>query len=531
MADSRTIAVVDGEWFVPRLNPNSKPTPPPWYNGTPVFTYGVNPAIAEPLNTVPLSYKFSSPFVEGDDIDSYFTYTKTSRDVRALNLSQDLAEIQDYPPTEWWTSRLPFETRPINGYLSKVNYGFAVYALDTYEGLNYTEQSQLKVMGLDVKSGSKALTKQDFALRIRPQWYSSYHGQNRTPALGGFSLHEVDDTPLSDVDSYNLVRKRVVVLGNDVSNGNQLPVTPNGGADYLLSTEPTLQFNVTGSGRYYRYFHPTRYIYPSASGTSFFKYYTDGGYTHSLCFVGEFSLKQLHDYLSNMDGIFFLWNAGQSSVFTNCLDPMHYAFIFNTGNVGIDSTKTGIYYSGGSKKKQVSIGKLKRPVNIGDTIWEDIQNIFFMHLYKGDFVYSSNPDKKSPADMLTLSGKFEQTDVLKCYYYKGSYYAQTPRLGLPNLVTNGNPVTPKDNKVGLYQGTFFGLGKIEAYTFDGAAPTPYKPIYLYERNTGSLIKETISDSTGKYVLHALPLGVEFIAVSVDPTKTMNSTIEEFGALE
>lgn len=531
MADSRTIAVIDGQWLVPRLGPYDKPVPPPWYGGTPVFTYGINPFIAEPLGNVPLSYKFSSPFVDGDAVDSYYTYTKTSRDVRALNLSQNLAEIQDYPPTEWWTSRLPYETRPISGYLSKVNYGFAVYTLDTYEGLNNIEQSQLKVMGLDVKSGAKTLTKQDFALRIRPQWFSNYLAQNRTPALGGLSLHEVDDTPLTDAESYTIVRKRVVVLGNDVSNANQLPVTPNGGADYLLATDPALQFNVTGDGRYYRYFHPSRYTYPSASGTSFFKYYTEGGYTHALCFVGEFSLKQLHDYLANMDGIFFLWNSAQSNVFTNCLDPMHYAFISKTGNVDLDNTNTGIYYSGGSKNKQVSIGKFNKSVNIGYSVFEDIQAIYFTHVYKGDYVYVSDPLKKTPIDMVNSTGKFEQTDVLKVSYEKGSYYALAPRLNLPNLVTNGLPAVPKDNKVGLYQGSFVGLGKIESYTFNGAAPTPYKPVYLYERNTGSLIRETVSDANGKYVLHALPLGVEYIAVSVDPTKTMNSAIEEFGALE
>lgn len=529
MADSRTIPVAGvQEWLIPRFSPLDKPTPPPWYAGTELFGFGTNPNLAEPLKDTPLAYTFSSPFVDGDVRDSYFTYTKTTRDVRNMSLSRDLAEIQAYPPSAFWQARLPFGNRPTNGYLSKLSFGFCVGVLDTYVGLDTSEYAQPRVLGLDVPSGNKTLTKQDFCLQYRPKWNSN-EGLV-TPSLGGFSLQEVDSVGLTDAEHYNLVRKRVVCICSDIQPENQLPRVPNDGAGYLVAIDPALQFNVSAGGNYWRYFHTTRYSYPDTQGTSFFKYFTNGGYTVTLLFVGEFSLKQLHDYITETNYLIRMEsNAISPNNYTRVLDPMHYAFIFTSGNADSDANMTSIYYAN-QKRLDWSLGmKYSTPSLDLVPTFEDQQAVFFNFRPRADPTYSTDPKDVSTTYESIFKFYFKEIDIDP--YVKGCYYYQIQDFKHPKMVTGGQPVIPINTKDGIFDWSYIGTGKIEAYTFNGASPTPYKPVYLLERTTGRMIRESVSDKNGKYVIHAVPTGVEYIAVSVDPTHTMNSAVEEFGAIE
>lgn len=527
MADSRTVPSETEQWFIPRISPLNKPVPPPWHTGGSLFTYGVNPNLVEPLNELPLAYKFSSPFVDGDAIDSYYTFNMPKRDIKGLAISRDWAEIKDYPPDDFWMSRLPFAHRPVIGYFFKCMYDFAVHAWYAPTGLGTPQLYNSKLLYIDVPSGGKTLTKQDFKIKTRPPFWGGAGGSDAAPAFGGFSMHEVDTETLTAEEHYTKVRKRVLVICADLGSTQSTPfIKPDG--LYEISTDPAKQFSVTGDGRYWANFHASQYEYWNLGTTSFFVYPTTSGWLNMMVFVGEFSLKQFHDYITDTDKYFLLERQGNGygDIFQRVLDPMHYAFITYAGNANTDSGHTGFFNSSGQRKvdgdKDLITGK---PHYGNEFINYKVQ--FFNALPKFDPAYSTDPTYKQAGTRILT---FDVKKAGDLNYYVDGYYHQITLMRHPDLVTNGVLATPKDTKQGIFEWKYLGTGKIDAYTFDGAAPTPYKPVYILERNTGRMIRETVSDGNGRYVVHALPTGIEYIAVSVDPKKTMNSAIEEFGAL-
>ena len=536
MADSRELAQVSG-FFSFKVSETDMATPPPWYDGSPLFTLGKNPNFVEPLNGYPMSYGFISPFSESTTVDSFFTRTVVTRDVRNEVGTRDWSDLLSHPPTDFFKGLLIGSAGGADSRLVRRDLGFCVWHGYHQANLNSDNTYPCHLLQLDVASGGKILTKQDFKLRIKPWWYSSSSFGYMYPCVGGFSLHEVYGETLTEQESYERVAKRVVVLYMGINPDNQLPNIADQALNYVLTTDATKQPELTGLGNYWLNFCDTTWAYGVQANLRKIVYPTNGGWRQSLTFVGEFSLKQLHDYITDTDKFAIL----------TATKPSNFSYVSNIADASVHLNMFGL--SSGSRynllnvdEPDVGAGNITVTSGEADTngimyateSW--VRDWLFTQLPKYDPAY--HPSKSyttieqgiKSSESLGVAGLTQRARMLSAYD-KGSYYSHVKRLRPPTFVEGGKADTvPPSYGMGIYSYNYIGAVKIEAYTFDGAIPTPYKPVYLIERDTGRLIRETISDKDGKYVLHGVPSGIDYIAVSIDPTKTFSSTVEDFGVV-
>lgn len=529
MADRRTLPEKNTYWDFPNtVTTTTEEIAPPWYSGTPLFSYGIDSKLAEPLNGLPLAYYFSSPFVEGESKDSYFLRTIARGDFRATNLSRDLKALADNPPLPVWQEQLPYRNSPKSSYCIKRDFGFCLYFFKHWQFIDYNWSigEHTFIHKLEVASGGKILTKQDFRLAG-----GKYNGN--TASYGGISLHEVDQSTLTDEESYNLVRPRVVCMSTDVLPMMQVPYMPPDTA-YSLATEATGQATVEADGTYWLAFPDSTTRYGSSRvEVPKFKYLTGGGYVQVLVFVGEFSLKQLHDYICDTTKIYGVLDTSLAS--------------YSWGGVRHDDVVISQWSEDWSGKRNATVlnalgkdtkGSMYLPpvpsqkglfkIDTSEESGEELKRGFSSwttELSKVDDAYN----KDNPYNGVFIANNKPLKSIGNtAIYVKGSYYQQ---LNLFSPDEDSKIAKAVQAGTGMYGNTFWGKVKIEAYTFDGNAPTGYKPVYLIERETGIMLRETISDKNGKYVLHGIPQGVEYLALSVDPKKTYNSVVEEFGVVE
>lgn len=531
MGDTRTDTALSTIWF--KALDSNPPTPPSWYSGTPIFGYGTNPNFDESLRHTPLSHTFSSPFTDGDDIDSYFSRTQVTRDVRGEVGTRDWSDLKTHPPTDLFKKILILNNAMREMILSKQDLGFCIWHSVVHASWYGTgETHPCNLLQIDVASGGKILTKQDFKFRVAPWRYSSNFNQYIYPCFGGFSLHEVYGEELTDAESYEKVAKRVVVLWGDVNPLEQLPRITNQDVSYELATDMTKQPEVTSLGNYWFNFCDTLWAYGSnASSLPKLVYPTNGGWRQCLLFVGEFSLKQLHDYITDTAKFAIPLNGSYPSGRDFTTDyGLPYAM-----RTAAPTSGSNAYGLANSTKQRGGYGTLSK------TLYDvDAHNMYGwlyewnnQQLHKTDPAYSPDAKVNSKLDLchFVRDGAGIPRRIEGVQYTEGSFYTQVKDLKPGKLVKNGAPLTPPVTPTGLFSYEYFGAVKITAHTYDGAAPTPYKPVYLLERDTGRLIRSTTSDKNGKYVLHGVPDGVEYIAVSIDPTKTYSSTVEDFGEVK
>ncbi|MEG1728751.1 MAG: hypothetical protein RR280_04330 [Bacteroidaceae bacterium] len=277
-------------------------------------------------------------------------------------------------------------------------------------------------------------------------------------------------------------------------------------------------------------FPDTTYSYQSSPvDVPKFKYLTSGGWVQTLVFVGDFSLKALHDYLCNTNGILAPYDpASDPSNFGGRNHDYLAASVAN--ELYPDVYNPTVFQPLGAATKRRSNPDLGIP--LAGTLLLD-PTMEGLAEYRETWL-----SKVSHCDNVYVSGGYPSkfigsgmpvTEIKNAAFYKeGSYYHQYNIF----LSNEGARIAQRlDSSTGLYTTPFYGNAKIEAYTFNGSAPTGYKPVYLIERATGQMIRETVSDKNGKYVLHGIPQGVEYVALSVDPKKTYNSVVEEFGVVE
>lgn len=442
------------------------PTPPPWYNGVPLFGYGTNPNLNEIYDNTPLSATFSSPFTEGSTHDSFLSRVAASGTaVRTRVGTRDWSDLKTLPPTDdlkpYLVARSPVGAK---GFFKK-DMGFCLYHSVCIEGFNGSGGEQLPhVLQLDIPSGGKTLTKQDFRLKLSAHGYSPNTGTNMAPCIGGFSIHEVYDPTLTDALAYTKVAPRIVAM--------YMPHVPSQGTPNITST--TVQYNLTtdvnrqmtqvpDTDRHWINFIDSTKAYGTTATLKTTLYAPNTDSRQLLFFVGTFSLKELHDYVTD------------TTKFANLVTT--YQQDYEVGRF-----PTIIFPRLSSQLEDVPPVKITLPQT---------------HYKVGSF-YSVVPELK-------------------------------PKGYVSNGVDVGYQ-TSLVSSVGVYTPDYYGTGKIEAHTFNGSLKAPYKSILLIERDTGRTLRATMSDGEGRYVFHAVPTGFELVAVSTDLTKTMASIAEDFGVL-
>lgn len=536
MADIRTVPNNGNTGtIVFRGGQESNPVPPAWYDGQPIFGYGKNPNLVEPLKTLPLSHTFSSPFVDGDAHDSYFTRTQTGLDIRHIVGPRDWSDIVNHPPHTYYQNAL-VNQNPVGNYsLFKRDLGFCIWHNFSYDGLDSSVWYPNHRIQLDVASGGKVLSKQDFVFPIRPYWYSVNFG-NMRPCFGGFSVHEVIEGEHTKDELYEMVLPRIAIMWGDVNPDNQLPYLPSDAA-YDLTTEAGLQLEVTAQGNYWLNFTDTSYAWGGNVYPPKLKWPTNGGYRQMLLFVGEFSLKQLHDYITDDEKFVILqpsngYASGES--YTSTYVGKWAAQFVTTKKDPVTGLvdKTALPLPSGLTTVSI-MSKQTYEAGAVETLWQ--RDHFFDRAPYIDPVYHPDPNVKEKEHTIKIDlpnapqeayRKLKSGDM---FYEEGNYYYLTKLLKPPKLYSKaGKGDSVNKSEIGMYGSEHYGLAKIDAYTYDGSAATPYKPVLLIERTTCRIIREAMSDMKGRYVMHGVPDGVEYIAVSLDPTKTFASTVEDFG---
>lgn len=443
------------------------PTPPPWYDGVPLFGYGTNPNLNEIYDNTPLSATFSSPFTEGNSHDSYLSRVAASGTaVRTRVGTRDWSDLKTLPPTDdlkpYLVARSPVGAK---GFFKK-DMGFCLYHSVCLEGFQSSGGEQLPhVLQLDVPSGGKTLTKQDFRLKVSAHGYSPNTGSNIAPCIGGFSLHEVYTPALTDALAYTKVAPRIVAMYMAHVPNASTPNITSATVQYNLTTDATRQMTpVADTDRQWINFLDSTKAYGTTATLKTTLYAPNVESRQLLFFVGTFSLKELHDYVT-------------------------------------DTNKFA---------------------NLVTTYQQDYE--------VGRFATIMFPTLSSQlGDVPPVKINLSQTR-----YKVGSFYSVIPKLKPKWYVSNGVPVghqTPLMSPVGVYTMDYYGTGKIEAHTFNGSLKTPYKSVFLIERDTGRTLRTTTSDSDGRYVFHGVPTGIELVAMSVDMSKTLASVAEDFGVLE
>lgn len=533
MSDTRADTTLSSLWF--KALDSNPPTPPSWYGGTPLFDYGTNPNFAENLSQVPLSHRFSSPFTEVETKDSHFSRIQVTRDVRSEVGTRDWSDLKPNPPTELF-SRLLIQRQSTGAYiLDKKDLGFCVWHTVVHNAYGSDQTYPCQLLQLDVASGGKVLTKQDFKINVSPWRYSNNHGW-MYPCLGGFSLHEVYGEELTEAQEYEKVAKRVVALYGDVNPLEQLPNILTQDKTYTITTDMTKQPDVTSLGSYWLNFCDTLYAYGgNVASLPKLVYATNGGWRQCLLFVGEFSIKQLHDYITDTDKFAISLNA--SSYPSGKDFSSEYATPYAFSGVAPISGELA-YTARYNTKKYKAVGMRYMQQHDSEAYdrvswlysWQQTQ------LAKIDPVYSNKREALKLLDLVDSMStvpvvKTSQRRVGDLAYEAGSFYTQVKDLKPPKMVVAGKAdKSPPPTPTGIFSYEFFGTAKIDAFTFNGSVPTPYKPVYLLERDTGRMIRSAVSDKNGRYVLHGVPDGIDYIAVSIDPTKTYATTAEDFGVV-
>lgn len=468
MADTRTIDLTgQNEVIYFKTLPSNPPTPPSWYGGVPLFGYGSNPNFAEHLEHTPLSATFVSPFTSGPAHNSYFSRVMaTNTIVRGRVGTRDWGDLKTIPPLEvlkhYFTSRNPVGNK---GFF-KLDMGFCLYHMlehNNLDAIDSTASQNPHVLQLDLATEGKTLTKQDFRLKISPLAYSYTTNTTFSPCIGGFSIHEAYTPALTDANAYIKVAPRVVVLYSNFYPAHGTPNLPNNTAQYTFTTDVNRQLEgAVGSDYQWINFMDTSLSYGNTATLKKTLYSPNANSRQCLLFVGTFSLKELHDYIT-------------------------------------DTNKFAII-----KTMEDQVGS-------------------YGEFWRQDFLdLLSRPD-------LT---KYKATGTLTPAYTPSSFYKVVGDLKPPFFVSNGKvDKAPYPSTLGLYSPQYYGLGKIEAHTCNGSTPIGYKDVFLVERDTAQVIRTTVSDSTGRYVFHGVPTGVELVALSVDKTKTLASVAEDFGVIE